>query len=220
MKVTSITFPTGLVRTNIYASGFLVQTIDLGFRTNSFTYENGNVKTATDELGLTVTNSYDALNRLTNVVFPDGTSIAYLYDRLDLAGVKDRLGHWTRYVWDNVRRLIGVTNANGAVTTYTYCGCGSPYTVTHWIGGTALVDTFNHDILGRLTNAVYADGYELNYSYDYRNLLTGISDSGGLTLTLDYAQIGPKFKLSQKFMSTVGCIITASGFTSRTCRGG
>ncbi|MDW8382130.1 MAG: hypothetical protein RMN51_08505 [Verrucomicrobiota bacterium] len=71
MKVTSITYPSGLVTTNIYYSGgdsggFVAQRIDIGFRTNSFTYEKGNVKTHTDELGLSITNTWDNLNRLTS----------------------------------------------------------------------------------------------------------------------------------------------------------
>src|SRR5262249_28422026 len=100
MKVTSIAFASGLIRTNEYASGFLTRQTDIGIRTNSFTYANGNVASQTNELGLVTTRSYDLLNRLRQINFPDGTSISNFYDKLDLVGVKDRLGHWTRYTYD------------------------------------------------------------------------------------------------------------------------
>ncbi len=41
---------------------------------------------------LTVTNFWDGLNRLTGTVFPDGTSVSNIYDRLYLGAAKDRLG--------------------------------------------------------------------------------------------------------------------------------
>jgi RHS repeat-associated protein len=196
LRVTSVTFPTLLVRSNFYTSGFLNDTIDVGFRTNLFTYENGNEKTHTDELGLAVTNSYDALNRLTNVSFPDGTSVAYTYSNLDIIAVKDRLGHTNRYVYNNVRQLVAVTNANGAVTEFTYCGCGSPSTVKRWNGTTALTDSYFYDMAGRLTNATYADGYQLNYTYNSAGLVASVIDTSGLELDLSYMQIGQIYKIS------------------------
>jgi RHS repeat-associated protein len=210
MKVTSITFPTGLIRTNEYSSGFLTRQTDLGFKTNSFTYSLGNVAGQTDELGLLTTRNYDALNRLTQLNFPNGTTISNFYDKLDLVGVKDRLGLWTRYTYNSVRQLIGETNANGAVTTYAYCSCGSPSSITRWNGSTPLTDTFGYDVLGRITNATYADGYQLNYLYygpgssggTAGGLLEAVSDSSGLTLALNYVQIGQQFKIWSAYLSS------------------
>jgi RHS repeat-associated protein len=204
MKVTSITFPTGLLRSNDYSGGFLAKQTDLGFRTNSFTYSLGNVASQTEELGLFTTRSYDALNRLRQINFPDGTTISNFYDKLDLVGVKDRLGLWTRYTYNSVRQLIAETNANGAVTTYDYCSCGSPNSITRWNGATPLTDTFGYDVLGRLTNATYADGYQLNYQYlgsSVPGLLGLVTDSSGLTLALDYVQIGQQFKLTNAVLA-------------------
>jgi RHS repeat-associated protein len=205
MKVTSITFPTGLIRTNEYTGGFRTKQTDEGVRTNSFTYTSGNVSGQTDELGLATTRSYDELNRLRQINFSDGSSISNYYDKLDLVGVKDRLGLWTRYTYNNVRQLIGETNANGAVTTYQYCSCGSPSSITRWNGSTPLTDTFGYDMLGRLTNATYADGYQLNYLYwgpgIGNGLLEAVTDSSGLTLALNYVQIGEKFKISSAVLA-------------------
>jgi hypothetical protein len=54
-------------------------------------YQAGNPSNITDDRGLSVTNSWDGLNRLTGTVFPDGTSVSNIYNRLDLGATKDRL---------------------------------------------------------------------------------------------------------------------------------
>ena len=98
LKVTSITYPGGLVTTNLYYTsgtytGFLAQTVDQGFRTNSFGYLNGNVASQTNELGLVTANTWDGLDRLAAVKFPDGSYTSNLWDKLDLTGTRDRLGY-------------------------------------------------------------------------------------------------------------------------------
>src|SRR5207253_7317197 len=140
------------------------------------------------------------LNRLTNVDFPDGTSISYLYDKLDVVGAKDRLGNWTRYRYDNVRQLTAITNANGQVTEYAYCGCGSPSQITRWNGTTPLTDLFTHDTASRLINATYADGYQLNYTYNANDLVETVADNTGLSLVLYYIQIGQTHKISTAYL--------------------
>src|SRR5262249_30656280 len=131
MKVTSISFPGGMVRDRSYYSdgpskGFLASEIDEGYRTNTFSYTNGNVRAWTNELGLVGTFEWDLLNRMRLTSYPDGSTVSNHYENLDLVEVKDRLNHWTKYTFNEVRQLTGETNANGAVTVYDYCGCGSP----------------------------------------------------------------------------------------------
>ena len=49
----------------------------------------------TDDRGLSVTNTWDGLNRLTGTAFSRRhIHRKYLFNRLDLVGTKDRLGHW------------------------------------------------------------------------------------------------------------------------------
>ena len=204
-KVTSVTFPSGLVRTNLYFSsgpsqGFLQTQIDIGVRTNAFAYDKGNLIVQTNELGLVTTNTWDSLNRLTNTAFPDGTSVAKVYDKLDLVGVKDRLDHWTHYGFDAVRQLRSETNANSQVTTYDYCGCGAPSQITRWDGARAVPTSFDYDTAGRLTNTTYADGYRVNRAYDAENRLQSVSDSGGQRLQLDYATVGLQDKVVHAFL--------------------
>ncbi len=183
MKVTSISYPSGLLTTNFYyttgTTGFLSKTIDVGFRTNSYSYTSGNVAIHTNELGLITTNSWDNLNRLIATKYPDGSYTSNVWDKLDLVGVKDRMGFWTRYKFNLVRQLTAVTNANGAVTEYAYCGCGSPTQVKAWNGGTALTTTFDYNLAGQLTTATYPDNYQISYTYDdLERMLTALDSSG------------------------------------------
>jgi len=191
LKVSSITYPSGLVTTNIYytsgsSTGFLAKTIDIGFRTNAFSYANGNVYIQTNGLGLVTTNVWDGLNRLSATHFPDGTYASNLWDKLDLAGQRDRLGFWTRSKFNAVRQLVAVTNANGAVTEYQYCGCGSPSQITAWNGATALTTTFAYDLAGRMISVTHPDSYQLSYTYDDLERILTVLDNGGHQVEFAY----------------------------------
>jgi len=177
--LTSISRASGLTTTNIYFPGSLRldTTIDLEIkRTNSYTWTIGQVYTHTDERGLTVTNSWDALRRLTNVAYPDGTSMRYVYDKLDLVRVIDRMGFTNSYAYDSVRHLISATDARGNTTGYSYCNCGSLLYVTNAL---QQVTQFFYDAAGRLTNTYFPDGYSVANSYDLLGQLISVSDGQG-----------------------------------------
>jgi RHS repeat-associated protein len=190
-QLTSITRPTGLVTTNIYASNNRLQkTIDLQInRTNSFTwYSSGNLESHTSERGLSVTNYWDALNRLTGTKYPDGTTTTNLYTIgstkvLDLTATKDRLGWWTYFGYDGLRRMTAETNANGVVTRYGYCDCGDGVTATTnaWNTATEFVTQFSYDYQGNRTYVVYPDATITNW-YDPLGRLTKTADAWGYRL--------------------------------------
>ena len=192
VRVTSITLPSGLITTNTYydagsCAGFLKTRIDVGFRTNSFNYSNGNRVAHTNELGLWKTFSWDNLNRHTSTTYPDGTTVSNVYDKLDLVARKDRLGNWTRYVYNNVRQLTAVTNANFQVTLYDYCDCGSLSTITKLNGGSPLITQIDYDLAGRKTSITYPDGYQLYFAYEYNKIGPArVEDSSGLVVHYGY----------------------------------
>ena len=155
-RLTSVIHPNGLVTTNIYgADDFLAQQIDKAFATNSYTYLNDLVLTHADPRGLTVTNTWDALNRLTSTRFPDGTFITNIYSKLDLVQTIDRMGFTNSFGYDPMRRKIAETNALGNATLYNYCACGSLESIQDAANNTT---TFSYDNQGNLTNTLYADG--------------------------------------------------------------
>ena len=187
-QLTSITQPNGLLTTNFYGSdSYPTQQIVVGFSTNSYTYTNGLVYTHTDERGLTITNSWDALERLTNMAYPDGTSISYIYSNLDLVRVIDRMGHTTSYSYNSLRQKISETDALGRTTSYAYCDCGALYAITNALGK---VTYFNHDNQGNLTKSIYPDGYTVNNTWNLVHQLVVRSDSSGLSISNYYNNQG------------------------------
>jgi RHS repeat-associated protein len=187
-QLTSTTLPSGLVTTNIYgANSLLAQQIAIGFATNSYTYTNGLVYTHTDERGLTVTNSWDVLQRLTKVSYPDGTSESYTYNKLDLAKFVDRMGFATGYGYNAIRQKVVETNTLGNVTSYSYCDCGALESFTDPLGNAT---QYAHDNQGNLVGASYPDGYSITNQYNLLRQLVQQKDSFGAFFNCTYNNQG------------------------------
>lgn len=199
--LTSVARPSGLTTTNAYyASGSMAnrleKTIDLEInRTNSYVWGvDGNVFYQADERGLTVTNYWDGLNRLTGQKYPDGTTTTNLFTigsalpnstgglmLMDTTATKDRLGYWTYHAYDSQRRLIATTNANGAVTRYGYCDCGAASSVTNAWGTTAeFVTSHDYDFQGYRIKTHYPDASITNW-FDTLGRNTATGDAWGYT---------------------------------------
>lgn len=167
-----------------------LQTISWSPSDRSFTinsYSNGLPVSVTDDRGVTVTNTWDGLNRLTGTVFPDSTSISNIYSRLDVVGAKDRLGNWTHYGFDGLDHLVDLTNANNGVWLYDWCGCGS---LTGILDPLTNLTTLNYDNQGNLTNIVFPDYSSVTYQFDLAGRMTNAFDGLGRTLRLAYNNQG------------------------------
>jgi len=185
-QLTSVKTPAGLTTTNFYFSGgsypnFLEKTIDLEItRTNSYTYLNNLVATHTDERGLTTTNTYDSLQRLTGISFPDGSTLSNKYTKLDLTSTKDRLSNWSYFGYDSVRRLIAATNANSIVTRYGYCECGGLTYLTNAFGNALQeVTSYSYDYQGNRLYTLFADGAKITNWFDSLQRLIATTDGAG-----------------------------------------
>jgi RHS repeat-associated protein len=153
--------------------------------TNS--YYAGLPVSITDDRGVTVSDTWDGLNRLTGTSFPDGTSISNVYYRLDLVAAKDRLTNWTYYAYDGLQHLTTLTNANNAVTYYSYCGCGSLEMV---IDALTNYTTLNYDNQGNLTNVNFPDYSSINWQYDLAGRVTKAFDGANRYLQFSYNNQG------------------------------
>jgi RHS repeat-associated protein len=168
----------------------MLQQISISPEGRTFTINNysaGNPSSVTDDRNLTVGNTWDGLNRLTGTVFPDNTTISNSYYRLDLVAAKDRLGNWTRYAFDGLQHLTTVTNANNAVTTYSWCGCGS---MTAILDALTNLTTLNYDNQGNLTNAVFPDYSSVTWQYDLARRMTNAFDGAGRFVQIGYNNQG------------------------------
>ncbi len=184
---TNTTLPNGLVTTYVYGvDNFVAQQINTGFATNSFTYTNDLLFTHTDARGLTTTNTWDALQRLRRVDFPNGF-VTNTYSKLDLVQTVDRMGFTNTFGYDSMRRMVAETNALGAVTIYSYCTCGA----LNFILDAANNETqFLYDNQGNLTNTLYADAYSVTSIYNLLQQVVSTTDSGGNSVTNTYNNQG------------------------------
>jgi RHS repeat-associated protein len=205
-QLTSVTESTGLVVTNIYNSSNRLATnysfaSGTFFGTNSYTYTNDLVFTHTDERGLTTTNSWDNLERLTNIAYPDGTHLSYLYSNLDLVEVVDRLGYTNTFVYDKIERPLSATDANGHTTCYGYCNCGGVDYITNALGQ---VTQFVYDNQGNRTGEYYADSYNVFNTFNSIRQLTVRTDGAGVSVTNWFNNQGGLIAVS----NAAGCALT------------
>ncbi|AST29510.1 discoidin domain-containing protein [Ralstonia pseudosolanacearum] len=191
--------------------GFLQRVVNASGKADvSFTYDAvGRVASRTDAEGYTLRYQYDALNRLTQIQYPDNTTRVQAWDKLDLASVTDQMGRVTRYAYNSARNRVRATDplgratqydyypngkiktetdANGTVTAFTYTPSGrlATRTVTA-AGGAAQTTSYSYDGIGQLTQVTQHDGSTATYKYDGARRLTAATDTQGNSVqyTLD-----------------------------------
>ncbi|MGO8928263.1 MAG: RHS repeat-associated core domain-containing protein [Limisphaerales bacterium] len=181
-RLVTVRTPSGLTSSNYYgANGYLAQTVDVEIgRTNSYTWSNGLVYSHTDERGLTVTNTWDSLNRLIKVTYPDGTFTKNVYVFLDLVQVIDRMNFTNWYDYNGFGQVLHAVDALSHTNTYGYCDCGLLWSITDPLNNPT---TFSYDLAGRRTLTTYADNYTVTDNYDLMNRLTNRQDSAGTSVT-------------------------------------
>ena len=186
-QLSTVTSPNGLVTTRTYgANGFLLTSIDSdgvnNLRTNSYTYTNGLALTHTDERGLSITNTWDELGRLTKTASREG-AVTHAYNKLDRVTTIDRMGFTNGYAYNGFRELLRQTNANGAVSTYTYCDCGSLDSITDALGN---VTSYSYDNLGQRTRTTFPGGSYVDSTFDLLGNVTRTADNAGVGMTNFY----------------------------------
>ena len=167
-----------------------LQTISWSPSGRSFTvnsYSNGLPSSITDDRGLSLTATWDGLNRLTGIGYPGGSTVSNLYYRLDAVATKDRLNNWALYDYDGLDHLVSATNANGAVTLYDWCGCGS---LTAILDALTNLTTLNYDNQDNLTNITFPDYSSLTYQFDLAGRMTNVFDGAGRSLQVAYNNQG------------------------------
>jgi RHS repeat-associated protein len=153
---------------------------------------------------------YDALNRLTQKLYPDTTTLDYVYDLVGkIQQVNDPTGTYS-FAYDNMGRLIGTTTSysfltgRNFTTSYTYDAASNRTGFTDPEGGSTaytydslnrlatLVPPaafgsgsfgFSYDALGRRTQMTRPNNVTSNYTYDsLSRLLSVLHQAGGGTI--------------------------------------
>jgi RHS repeat-associated protein len=130
----------------------------------TFTYDgNSRVWKVKDSEDYEITYDYDLLDRVVKVTYPDTTYEQIVYDRHDIEWRRDRLGRWTRYFHDALRRLTGVRDSAGHMTNYERCPCGILEGIRDPKGN---ITSFSYDVQSRLKVKTYSDFTKVNYVYE------------------------------------------------------
>jgi RHS repeat-associated protein len=197
-RLATIRTPAGLTTSNYYGTdGYLAQTVELEIgRTNSYTWSNGSVYSHTDERGLTVTNTWDGLNRLVKTTYPDGTYITNIYSNLDLVQVIDRMGFTQKYDYNDFGQVLYAVDQLGRTNSYDYCTCGLLDSITGPLTNTT---SFTYDLAGRRWQTTYADNFTVTYNYDLMGRQTNVWDSAGASTTNCFNNQGLTVAVSNAF---------------------
>lgn len=151
-NLTRVTDRKGQVTTYGYdAVNRITSVTDQDGRTTTYAYDlAGNLARISDSVSGDILMSYDLLDRLTEVVSPQGT-VAYAYDAIG--------------------RRTNRTISGGEVSAYSYDRANRLKTVT-LRGRTA---SYAYDAAGRLTGKGLPNGIKASYQYDAADRVTGIA---------------------------------------------
>ena len=137
---------------------------------------------------ITTTFEYDNLNRLTNVIQPDGSFIQTEYNALgqQIATI-DQAGRRTEFTYDDLGRLIKTTYADGKFEESTFDAEGRRLTSKDRTGK---VTSFEYDQIGRLKKTTYSDGTFTRTNYDAAGQVTSSIDAKGNATVFTYDDAG------------------------------
>lgn len=190
-RIVTHTTASGMVSSNSYGGdGFLAKTVvyESGIgpvSTNAYTWSNGRILTQTDPRGLTVTNTWDYLGRITKREYPDSSSETFGYTTsagvaiLDVTSYTNRLGFTNGYTYNCFRQILTNYDARGVITALGYCDCGTLVTKTNAYGSLNETSNYVYDYQGRLLEAYRPDGSSRTNLYDLLGRLVIVQDALG-----------------------------------------
>ena len=202
-KLVNIAMPNGLNLQLDWAPGMagtLNHVTAAGYFTNGLTFLNGQIRTLTDPLVLTRTFTFDNLDRLTEVDYPDSTSEKSTYSKLDVVQTVDRLGRTNLFGYNALGQMTSFTNPLQAVTYYNRCVCGLLDSIVTSLGQTY---QYTYNNAAQLIKKGIPGSDPVFLAYDYYGRLTNSTD-GVSTYSLSYNNQG----LATNVSNTLGSVWT------------
>ncbi|HJX92523.1 MAG TPA: RHS repeat-associated core domain-containing protein [Pyrinomonadaceae bacterium] len=155
-----------------------------GADTMSFVYDPaGNRSQRTDYNGAITNYSYDALNRLTTISYPDTTSANYGYDVLSRLTTATNQNGTVTVGYDNRGLVNSVTDVFGQIVSYSY-DANSNRTQLGLNGSTNA--TYQYDVINRLTQLTDNASLNTTFAYDATNKLTSRTLPNGVVSSYQY----------------------------------
>jgi RHS repeat-associated protein len=123
----------------------------------------------TDARGITTTNSYDALSRITSTVYSDGTTpeVQYFYDQTTFDGLTISAGK---------DRLTGMSDGSGE-SAFSYDLLGDVSTEVHTVSGISKTSSYTYNLDQSIASLTYPSGRQLTYSYSNAERTLSVIDS-------------------------------------------
>jgi RHS repeat-associated protein len=247
-----------------FSGGFLRSVQDAAGAFNGFTYDSaGNLARQTDAVGnvtsfaydannnklsqtvtrtkadgtkesLTTQFVYDANNRLTKTINPDGTSTQTVYNSIGKqSDTIDALGRTTHYnydangnlsvvsypdgtsdgfSYDNVGHRIAQNLHTSGFTAFTYDALGRQ-TKTTFVGATTQTA---YDALGRVSSTTDANGNVTKYGYDDAGQRTSVTDALGHVSSFAYDANGNQTSFTDALNHTTKYVYDDAGRKTQT----
>jgi RHS repeat-associated protein len=176
----------GQTTTCAYTNGYLSSvTGPVSGSTTSFTYDGyGRVRTTTDSQGYTTTFNYDVMDRPTFVIYPDGTTSEINYVNLDATYAKDRLGRWTRTLYNAIRQPVTVMDSMGNATVTNWSLSAGPLSIVDPSGH---MTQWTYDNQNRVTRKTYPDSNYEQIAYESTtSRVLNTTDANGSVATPAY----------------------------------
>ncbi|MBK9008597.1 MAG: DNRLRE domain-containing protein [Anaerolineae bacterium] len=148
----------------------------------------GNRISSTDAKDQTIGYTYDDAGQLIIIDYP-GTEpdVTFTYDlNGQRIGMTDGLGA-TTWTYDNLNRLISVTDANGNTIGYGYDAVGNRIALTYPDNKTV---SYAYDDVNQLTGVTGWDNQSIGYGYDDAGRLTSVSRPNGIESQYSYDNAG------------------------------
>ncbi len=205
-KLMSLTDAVGSVTSFGYDQrGLLTSVTDPLQKITSLLYDvNGSPISKTDRNGTPLTYAYTPTAMLQSITYPDSSQMTNTYDSLDrltqlndsigtssfsydadgrITGFTDADGFALSYLYDAAGNLTQITYPDTSKVTYAYDAANRLISVTDWLGGQA---TYTYDQDGRLETLTQFNGITTTYTYDIASRLTGIGSAvASYQFTLD-----------------------------------
>jgi RHS repeat-associated protein len=140
------------------------------------------------------TYGYDALNRMTKQINPDGSNLRWSYNGNAVDFFDEASHHWQR-ITDGLGRLMKVMEPDGnnnptMETDYQYDALGNLTRVDQWGGASGSqgdrIRSFTYDGLSNLRTASNPESGTVSYIYDANGNVTGKTDARGITVSYMY----------------------------------
>jgi len=170
-------------------SGRLYRVVDSkGHMSEEHSYTSNGQKQSLKDANDNITQyEYGDFDRLSRIIYPDGSYEAFTYDAADnIIQMRTRAGEFIDYSYDSLNRLIAKTLPGPSSTAYSYDLTGRMVDATDSNG----TIHYEYDSGGRLIRVTYPDTDSVEYEWDESGNLQKLVYPDGYFVTYNYDELG------------------------------